>query len=228
LPLDHDIFGEGIYTPREAARLIGCSPIDVRRWTRGNGTTEALWNGYFQDLDDAAEINFADLIELKTVFALRKVSSLQAIRYAYDLAQKTFEVERPFLTLSFKTDGNEILVKSAKNEEDLTSLSKKHPTQRAFGRLIEQSLKDLEYEGGKVARWRPSIERQVVVDPARSFGAPVLDNFGVSTRTLFEEYEEFEDLSYLSNIYEIPKKNVYAAIKFEQKLDEGLDGQSSF
>jgi len=228
LPLDHEIFGEGIYTPSEAARLIGCSPIDVRRWTRGSGSTDALWNGYYQDLDDSAEINFEDLVELKTVFALRKVTSLQSIRYAYELAKDTFDVDRPFLTLNFKTDGNEILAKSAVNEEDLTSLSKKHPTQRAFGRLIEQSLKDLEYDGGKVVRWRPSIAKQVVVDPARSFGAPILDDFGVSTRTLFDEHAEFKDLSYLSNIYEIPKAMVSEAIKFEQKLDEGLNGQSAF
>lgn len=227
MPLDHEIFGEGIYTPREAARLIGCSPLDVRRWTRGSGTIEALWDGYYQDLDDAVEINFADLIELRTVFALRKVSSLQAIRYAYDLARETFSEERPFLTMNFKTDGNEILVKSAENDENLTSLSKKRPTQKTFGRLIEQSLKDLEYEGEKVVRWRPAAAKQVVIDPTRLFGTPVLDDFGVATRTLFEEFELFEDANYLSKIYEIPKKLVLTAIKFEMKLNEGLNGQSS-
>lgn len=227
MPLDHDIFGEGIYTPREAARLIGCSPTDVRRWTRGSGTTEALWDGYYQDLDDAAEINFADLIELRTVFALRNVTSLQAIRYAYDLAQQTFDVERPFLTLNFKTDGKEILVKGAESDENLTSLSKKHPTQRAFGRLIEQSLKDLEYEKGKVVRWRPSIAKQVVVDPARSFGTPIIDEYGVSTAVLKNELERFDDLKYLSKIYEIPETTVVEAIKFENKLDAGVNGQSS-
>ena len=227
MPLDHEIFGEGVYTPREAARLIGCSPADIRRWTRGSGTTDALWNGYFQELDDAAEINFADLIELRTVFALRKVTSLQAMRFAYDLAKEMFDTDRPFLELDFKTDGGEILVKGAENDENLTSLSKKRPTQRAFGKLIELSLEDLEYEGKKVIRWRPAHAKQVVIDPVRSFGTPVLDEFGISTRTLYDEYALFGEIGYLTSIYEIPKEAVKEAIQYEKKLDEGLNGQSS-
>jgi len=48
VPLDDSIFGEGIYTPREAARLVGGTPQEVLRWTRGSGTSEPLWNAYYQ------------------------------------------------------------------------------------------------------------------------------------------------------------------------------------
>ncbi|MBL4628097.1 MAG: hypothetical protein JKY00_08685 [Roseicyclus sp.] len=227
MPLDIDIFGQGIYSPRQAARLIGTTPQEILRWTRGSGPNDPLWNAYYQGLDDTVELSFADLIEVRVVKAFRKASvSLQAIRFAIDFAQRKFDVERPLVTLEFRTDGTEILFKALEEDGDYVSLSKNRPGQRAFAEIIEQSLFDLEYDDGTAARWRPSNHAEVVIDPQRQFGQPLVDKCGLSTAIIFQEFLEFEDIEYLSQVYEVPSAVVRAAIRFEQSL-ETANGQST-
>ena len=75
-----------------------------------------------------------------------------------------------------------------------------------------------ENEGDFVARWRPSIAKFVVIDPKRSFGAPIVDSFGISTKTIFCEYEIDNNARRIASDYEIPLKYVNDAIRFEQGL----------
>lgn len=224
MPLDLTILGEGVYSPREAARLIGGTPQEILRWTRGSGACEPLWHAYYQSIDDASEVSFADLIELRVVKSFRRVGlSLQSIRFAIKFAQEKFSVERPLSTLGFKTDGEEILTDAIEHDGEYVSLSKRRPGQKVFSEIVNQSLVDLEYEDDHVVRWRPNFATGVVIDPMRYFGDPLLDTSGISTKTLFTEFEQFEDLSYLSEIYEIPKSEIRNAIDFERKLDEQLE-----
>jgi uncharacterized protein (DUF433 family) len=220
--LDSDIFGAGIYTPRQAARLIKSTPQEVLRWTRGSGTTLALWDGHYQYLDDTTELSFSDLIELRVVRAFRRAGiSLQAIRFAIALAKERFGLKDPLSSMEFKTDGREILMAALEHDGELFSLSKKNPGQKVFPEIVAQSLIDLEYEDGKSVRWRPRDARKIVIDPKRLFGSPIIDDFGVQTSTLFEEYKQFNDLKYLSAIYDIPIAVISQAIKFELDLEGG-------
>lgn len=230
MPLDLNILGEGVYTPREVARLIGGTPQEVLRWTRGSGPTDPLWNAYYQQIDDSTELSFADLVELRVVRCFRRANiSLQAIRFAINFARDKFNVERPLSSLGFKTDGNEILISALEEDGQLVSLSKKRPGQKVFAEIVKQSLIDLEYEGNRPIRWRPKFAKEVVIDPARFFGDPILEEYGVSTRILAAEMAEFHDEKYLSRIYGIPISSIRNAIEFEHKLDGNMketNGQS--
>jgi len=231
LPLDVDVFGQGIYTPRQAARLIGGTPQEVLRWTRGSGPTSPLWNAHYQEIDDTTELNFSDLVELRVVKAFRRANiSLQAIRFAISYAKNTFVAEHPLSSLGFKTDGEEILMEAIEQDESLVSLSRKRPGQRVFKEIVKQSLHDVEYEDGQAARWRPASAKDVVIDPARSFGTPILHDYGISTSIISEEFKTFDDAKYLSKIYDIPLRLINEAIRYEAALDQntmGTDGQSS-
>ncbi|WP_417248349.1 hypothetical protein [Celeribacter sp.] len=222
MPLDIQILGKGVYTPREAARLVGTSHMQVLRWTRGSGPTEPLFDAYYQALsDEVTEISFLDLIEVRVVSAMRKANiSLQSIRFAISYAQEKLGVERPLASRSFKTDGSEILMDALENDGELISLSKARPGQKVFRKIVQQSLNDLEYENGIAARWRPRNHTQVVLDPNRHFGDPILDEYGISTAMLCREMQQFGDAAYLSRIYEIPKNAILKAVDFERSLDE--------
>ncbi|MFT6526759.1 MAG: hypothetical protein ACJAYH_001346 [Celeribacter sp.] len=227
MALDLQIFGEGIYSPKQAARLIGGTSTEVRRWTRGSGPTLPLWEGYYQELDDTAELSFSDLVELRVVKAFRQRGlSLQAIRFAITFAQDKFGVARPLSALKFKTDGQEILMSALDQDDNLVSLRKGKAGQKVFSEIIKQSLDDLEYEDGTVARWRPAIATEVVLDPNRNFGTPILDQYGISTEMLKGELEIHGSIDYLSRIYEIPKNNIKQALKFEDALDTALLGDN--
>lgn len=227
MPLDDSILGQGVYTPREAARLVGTTPQQVLRWTRGSGPNEPLWNAHYQFLDDdVTDISFLDLIEVRVVTALRRANiSLQAIRFAIDFAKDKYGINRPLASQSFKTDGTEILMEAMEGGNDLVSLAKRRPGQKVFREIISQSLNDLEYEDETAARWRPRGYSVVVIDPKRSFGEPILDDFGLSTGTIHKEFQQFKDFRYLSSIYEVPQNFLKTCVKFESNLDS-VDGQS--
>ncbi len=231
MPLDTEILGHGVYTPREAARLVGETPQQVLRWTRGSGPSDPLWPAYYQFIDDSTEISFLDLVEIRVVSAMRKSGiSLQSIRYAIDFAQEKLNVAHPLSSREFKVDGSEILMDAIENDGEYISLSKKRPGQKVFREIVRQSLNDLEYDGDYVSRWRPRNHKSVVIDPSRNFGDPILDSFGISTSMLHREAKEFNDLNYLSEIYEIPLQVVRQAVAFEQSLDAEVkktDGQRS-
>lgn len=222
MPLDDAILGKGVYTPKEAARLIGTTAQQVLRWTRGSGPNAPLWHAHYQSLDpDITEISFLDLIEVRVVEALRRASiSLQAIRFAISFAEAKYGIDRPLASQSFKTDGIEILMEAIEKDGELISLSKKSPGQKVFRDLISQSLNDLEYDGELAARWRPRRFSSVVIDPSRHFGDPILDEYGVSTSAISQELKVFKNLAYLSKIYEIPPSEIGACISFERNLDK--------
>lgn len=221
MPLDIEIFNQGIYSPRQAAHLIGGTPQEIRRWTRGSGPNAPLWAAHYQTMDDTAELNFADLIELRVVKAFRKSGiSLQAIRYAIEFAKVLSNSAHPLSTLEFKTDGREILMSALEQDGSLVSLSRDRAGQKVFAEIVKQSLSDLEYEDDIAIRWRPTSAKHVVIDPTRSFGAPIVDSYGISTKTLYDEFLLFSDKKYLAKIYEIPIKIVNDAIKFEEFLNK--------
>ncbi|MEL6629422.1 MAG: hypothetical protein AAFQ92_28210 [Bacteroidota bacterium] len=228
MPLDDSILGQGVYTPREAARLVGTSSQQVLRWTRGSGVKEPLWNAHYQFLDkDVTEISFLDLIEVRVVTALRRANiSLQAIRFAIDFAKNRYGINRPLASQSFQTDGDEILMEAIEEGGNLVSLAKKRPGQKVFREIIDQSLNDLEYEKDTAARWRPRDYSDVIIDPERQFGDPILDAFGLSTGIIYKEFKQSNDLPYLSQVYEVPESVLRTCVKFEQDLDE-VHGQSS-
>ena len=153
--------------------------------------------------------------------------SLQAIRFAIGFAQEKYNVERPLINLEFRSDGNEILMKALEQDGDYVSLSRKRPGQKVFSEIVKQSLKDLEYSNGVAVRWRPADYKHIIIDPKRQFGQPVVDECGVSTETLFQEYQEFLDFKYLARIYETPQRLVQSAVQYEQNL-QMVHGKSSF
>ena len=120
MPLDDQILGQGVYTPKEAARLLQTSPQQILRWTHGGGSRTPLWHSYYQFLDDSTELSFTDLIEARVVLALRNAGiSLQAIRFAISFAQDKFGIERPLSSQSFRTDGEEILMDAVERDKDV-------------------------------------------------------------------------------------------------------------
>ncbi|MGL5009714.1 MAG: hypothetical protein ACRC6I_07500 [Paracoccaceae bacterium] len=227
MALDGPIFGEGIYRPREAARLIGATPQEVLRWTRGSGPNEPIWKAHYQYLGDTTEISFLDLIELRAVRGLRQSGiSVQAIRYAIGLAKEKFGIERPLSAVVFRTDGPEILMDAVERDGELVSLSKKRPTQKVFRKIVDQSVSGLEYEQSRLVRWRPEIANHVVVDPERAFGAPLVDTVGVSTEVLYREWDRSRDFKYLSRLYEIDEHLVRDAVQYEDRLNQIVSANS--
>jgi uncharacterized protein (DUF433 family) len=82
------------------------------------------------------------------------------------------------------------------------------------------SLHDLEFDAAEVARWFPlgKGRTSIVIDPARSFGRPVIRDSGVPTEALFSAVKTEGAIEKVARLYEVPLLAVQDAIEFEQKL----------
>lgn len=223
------LFGTGIYSLPQAARLIGAKTPAVRRWMTGhrwkyrgeNRTTPALWTTQLSDVDfDQPAIGFRDLMELRFVHAFVKAGiSLHVIKATIDVARDLWGTDYPLTTLRFRTDGK-VIFESAVNdagEEVLTDIRRK---QIVFTHVIKPSLyAGIEYDGDVATLWQPQYAKGVALDPSRRFGSPIIVGTGIPTDALFDAYiAESRDRRATARMFDIAPHQVDAAVRFEERL----------
>lgn len=224
---DPGMIGLGLYTIPEAARLTGVRPQRIRRWVHGysyrrpdgaDAASEPLWRADSPATDTAAGLSFLDMMEVRMVGAFRGYGvSWAVIREAARYACRLFHDNHPFTMRRFQTDGNRIFGEAAEGQgEHVLDMNRRQWVSRP---IVRQSLfEGIEFDGGQAARWYPTKNRKVVVDPARSFGRPVLADYGVPTEVLFAAFKVEGSVDRVSEWYDVPKPAVRAAIGFEQKI----------
>jgi uncharacterized protein (DUF433 family) len=220
--------GVGMYSFVDAANLIGAPVREVRRWVVGydfglrdgrRSRSTGLWPREFESLDG---VSFRDLLELRFVKAFRKHGvSLQAIREAAVEARKMFDSNYPFTMRRFQTDGRAIFV-SVHDETGDESLVDIVKHQDVFREIVGPSL----YEGidfdndGAASRWYPvEKSKAIVLDPARSFGHPLLTQSGIPTIAVARAVRaEDDDVSVVAKMFGISPAEVRQALAFEERL----------
>jgi uncharacterized protein (DUF433 family)/DNA-binding transcriptional MerR regulator len=232
-------FGLGLYALTDAARLIRTEPRSIRRWlyghtyTTGHGehrmrrTSPALWAPqYNRDELGEAVIGFQDLLELRVIrqFVDHGVP-LAVVRRCLNTAHEVFGAAYPLTRRRFVTDGATLFAESLEAEAraseqdgDLLNLSNRQYT---FKTIIKDSLyTGIEYEDGQARRWYPEQRSKVVVmDPALQFGHPMIEESGVPTASLYACYlAENRQKAVVARVFEVPIKQVEAAVRFEEKL----------
>jgi uncharacterized protein (DUF433 family)/DNA-binding transcriptional MerR regulator len=218
--------GIGCYTTSEAARLLKIQVRNVNRWLRGysynnNGITQnmsPLWRPQFVE-EGHIELSFKDLIELKFVKAFLDAGvKLHAIRLCHEKAQRIIQEDHPFLTRKFKTDGKTIYMNSLSEAEENSLLDLKNNHYNLEG-IIQQTFKSLDVDNDVVVSWRPfKGKKTIVVDPQRSFGQPIVHNYGVPTTILAQAAEAEGSLERVAKIFDVTLSAVKDAVKFEEYL----------
>ncbi len=220
--LEMSLFGLGLYTVSQSSQLTGIPTASVRRWMGGyvqKGVTYSpLWLPEV-DLDELV-ISFRDLMELRSVYALKKEGiSVQTIRKAIAAAVALIGVDRPLSTSRFRTDGRKIFLQIEPADDNEAQLIEVFTRQINFKSIVEQSLKDVVFDGIFPAAWRPAGGRAgIIVDPLRNFGHPIDEVSGVSTQSLYESYAAEGSIERVAQIYEVPKQVVKRAVAFQGGL----------
>lgn len=223
------IVGRGIYSLRDASQLTGIPAARVRRWVEGyrfrsGGEVRSSGPLFRHDYGVAAEgvwLSFADLVEVRFIDAfVRAGVSLNAVRVAAERASELLSQDHPFSSREFKTDGRTIMTELAQDSKapellDLVS------NQVGFKKLIDPFL----YRGldfgpkNSVARWwHHGGQGKIVIDPTIAFGRPVVAKESVPSRALFEAFRVEKSVERVSEIFEVSKPGVSAAIQFERQL----------
>lgn len=222
-------FGVGIYSFSDAARFIGTESRELRRWMKGYSTRRdgeahdyaPLWHSQLAETEIDG-IGFRDLIELRFVRLFVSAGvPLHLIRRTIEELQERLGKEYPFTSTSFRTDGKRIFMEmlNANGDKALVDVVKR---QDVMPKVIGPSLREgVELNVDEEAtHWYPlPRSKAVVFDPQRSFGQPILTDFGIPTVAIAQALKaEGGDARRVARIYEIPTAAVRKAVAFEERI----------
>jgi len=225
----YDFLGRGTYSLAQAERLTRVPRDTIRRWTQGytypyrgeRRSSPPLIATDTPRVGGTPVLSFADLLEVRFLDAFRRHGvSARAIRVASLRAQELLGRPRPFSTKIFKTDGRTIMAELVRGSGDRMLLDLVRD-QFQFSKIVGPYLYfGIQFNDLKEPqRWWPLGEnRGVVVDPRRSFGAPIVDDLGIQTAILFAGFKAEGSLDFVSEWYRVPVSAVSDAVEFEESL----------
>jgi uncharacterized protein (DUF433 family) len=226
LQMSSTAYGIGAYTLTEAASLLRLSPITLRRWLFGysyahhgpHTQQQSLWTPQYGVNQEEPLLGFRDLIEARVVRGLRSLKiGLPTIRECLRRAADLVEDDHPFSTRRFKTDGRRIFLEQMDDlgEGFLIDLKLR---QHAFRRIVQPSFIDLDFDAEAASRWwLLPRKKTIVLDPARSFGQPIVAENGVPTSRIAQAVEAEGSVQRVAHLFELRATTVRDALAFEQR-----------
>jgi len=228
------LLGIGLYSMREAARLLEMNTTTLGRWADGytfphRGDmrfSRPVMHRQLPDMHGRAFLTFLDLIELKFIALFRRVKvSMPVIRAAARRAAELLESDHPFAVRGFATDGKSIFVDMIEAGLHVEGMSEReivielHLAQRVFGPMVRPFLIQIEFGEREAHRWWPrGRDHRIVIDPSRAFGRPIDHQTSVPTFALYYASLSGASAEEVADWYEVPLGAVREAIAYEEGL----------
>ena len=140
------------------------------------------------------------------------------LRKAIVVARHDLIVLHPLSSTRFRTDGRTIFLEIAEQEKDpmLFDLFNK---QYAFAKIMERSLKDVEFDGAVPNRWWISSKRSgILVDPEFSFGQPIEYESSIPTTVLANAAKAEGSVARAARAWDVSPKLIERAVRFENAI----------
>ncbi|HEY3781529.1 MAG TPA: DUF433 domain-containing protein [Fimbriimonadaceae bacterium] len=208
--------GTGIYTISDAARLLQVSTQKLKGWAEGyvyrrNGETRK--SGPILDREGAQPglLTFYDLIELFFVREFRAAEvDLPQVRKVAAILREEWHTPYPFAQKKVVELERQLVIRL----EMATVLGR----QRLFD-FAEEFFVNLDFDEHGLARaWHPlGPDKLIVLDPHRSFGAPIDVRSGIRTDILYRLFKAGDNLQTVADWYELPLETVQQAVEFEEQ-----------
>lgn len=221
-PHDLSLIGIGLYTPADAQRLIGVPASRLTRWLTGHRIGarrfDRLWRSQVEIEGGQAVFGFRDLVQARVAAALIEHGfSAQKVRAAIKLASELLDTSHPFATARFKTDGKSLLLETLSEGEDDRLIDLFRGGQYVMRRVIQPSLKGIEFDDGLASLWWPlGRSAGIVLDPGRQFGRPIDAETGVPTEILTRAVEAEGSVEEAARSYFVSQAAIRRAVAFEQ------------
>lgn len=215
------------YAISEAAGYLQLPTSTLRSWLLGLRNYDAHGAPrLFKPVIDIADpkrkqMSFINLVEAFVLAGIRREHEvpLPKVRKALDYVRRSFGSRRPLAEEQFETDGADLFVEKY---GALVGVSQEGQLQ--MRELIRDRLKRVHRDPKglpeKIILF-PAVgvgegRADVVIDPKRSFGRPVLDGLGVRTTVVFERFMAGDNIELLARDYEVPAQAVQDAIRCER------------
>jgi uncharacterized protein (DUF433 family) len=216
-----DLLETGVFSIPETAYLVGASQAEVRTWVDGRkGRQAPVIENELGRVDGKLAISFKNLMEIKFIaFFARAGVPLHEIRAIMADARRLFNNPHPFATSAvFHTDGKKILAEIAR-ENGIESLFDLRSKNYEMKPIVLASLKsDAVYDPNGSARvWFPRRRAfpNVVINPRRAFGRPILKDSGIPTAAIANAFRAEKDAKVVALQFEIPRGHAREAFDFE-------------
>lgn len=179
--------------------------------------------------DQAGSLSFANLTEVLALAGFRQLGvSIQKVRKALEYVKGEMKSEHPFATQRILSDGVELFWEyQERHRGEAVLVNIVRGGQRAFPEAVMRYLREIEWGRDTFAsRWWPGATEagsgNVVVDPRRAFGSPVVAGTGIRTEDVFLRFSAGEPLSELAEDYGLTHVQAEAAIRAEAQFLEPL------
>jgi len=224
--IERDPLLAGFYSVSDATRFLGVSSAaKLRGWINGWPNSK-IGPIVERDFKGSPTVSFLDLMELRFIEYFRGQGvSMNTLRLAAAKARKEWGTTHPFALSNAKylTDRVNIVAQAAeevgdKKTWDLTS------GQYLMWTAVEESIaKGVKFDPSSylAAIWRPRPGDfpDIVLDPRRAFGKPLVDSAGIPTEVLYRQFRsEDGDANRVAKWFGVTVDQVKTAVGFEVEL----------
>jgi uncharacterized protein (DUF433 family) len=208
-----------IYSSADVDRLVGLHPGTARRWLEGYERAGRFYEPVLREHPTGRDIvTWGEMVEARLLaeFRSRQVPVQRMrpaiVRLREEFGRYPLADARPFLDV----EGRE-LVRAVQEEVGIDrplQLVVVRNGQTILAEATERFNKAARYHDGVVSSILPAPRApEVIMDPARSFGQPVVRN--VRTDVVAEGYRAGASRDELADLYDLSPSQVDDAIRFE-------------
>jgi uncharacterized protein (DUF433 family) len=218
------------YTVAEAAHYLRMPEGTLRSWVVGRlypvaGASKRPRPLIHLDDPKKQYLSFINLVEAHVLAAVRRRHGvrLPKVRRALDYVQREFRVEHPLINQAFQTDGLDLF-----GERYGQPISASREGQHAMKEIIGVYLKRVDWDAnGLPIKLYPftrdtessaapkSDPKVVVMNPAVSFGRPVIAGTGIPVSSIYERYKAGDSVANLAQDFNLETGAIEEAIRCE-------------
>lgn len=225
-----DVLNEPAYRASEVAQVLALPPGTVKAWCFGHDyrhKTDGSRKLFVRVIEPAAPddklLSFANLCEVHVLAAIRRHHGVKMpeVRKAIDFVRERLGIERPLASARFLTNGISLFLEQA---GELLNVSEQG--QQAWREDFERALTRIEFDrksGAPMLLFPFTREasadapRTVLVDPARSFGRPVLAGAYVRTEVIESRFCAGDSIADMAADYGVGVAEIEEALRFEHR-----------
>jgi uncharacterized protein (DUF433 family)/transposase-like protein len=216
------------YTLAQAARLVDVSPATLRSWVRGRDYPSGGATVRFEPLIrvDSDLLSFSDLVEVHILRSLRRDEDVRMsrLREAIARAREKFNIDRLLISEKLRAMPGEVLIDyygTLINIGRAGQLSIRHALEAHLKRVYWDAQGPTQFFPGLISVLasppEQEVPRLIVIDPAKSFGKPVLASRpGIRVSAIVSRIDAGETEDEVAKDYGIELREVNAAIDYER------------
>jgi uncharacterized protein (DUF433 family) len=214
----------------EAAHYLRMPEETLRSWVVGRlypvaGATKRSQPLIHLDDPRRRYLSFINIVEAHVLAAIRRRHGvkLPKVRIALDYIKRQFKTNRPLIDQTFQTDGLDLFVErygalinaSKDGQQEIKEIVS------VYLKRVERDSKGLPFKlypftrDTEAAAAPEHDPRVVVMNPAISFGRPVIEGTGIPVSSIYERYRAGDSVAELAQDFRLETSEIEEAIRCE-------------